>query len=129
MSEVRLGDAFAVYGLLRAGESGFAKFGLAEAFAPLGPCLIPGALYDLGAYPGLVAGEGGVVGELFEVRDAGVMARLDPFEDYWPDDPDRSRYARRKVPLLEPDRDAWVYLWVRGLDGARRIETGDWFKR
>ena len=59
MSKVRAGDAFAVYGLLRAGESGFARFGLEQAFAPLGPCLLTGKLYDLGAYPGLVEGEDG----------------------------------------------------------------------
>lgn len=129
MSEVRAGDAFAVYGLLRAGESGFARFGLEQAFAPLGPCLLTGKLYDLGTYPGLVEGEGQVVGEIFEVRDPSVMPRVDAFEDYWPDDPARSRYERRKVRLIEPDRDAWVYVWVLGVEDARLIQSGDWFKR
>ncbi len=118
MNSVRTGDAFAVYGLLRAGESGFAQFGLEEAFAPLGPCTLRGQLYDLGAYPGLVEGQGQVIGEIFEVRDPSVMPRVDAFEDYWPEDPARS-----------PDRDAWVYVWVLGVEGARLIESGDWFKR
>lgn len=130
MSEpVRAGDAIAVYGLLRAGESGFARFGLADAFRPLGPCVIPGALWDLGRFPGLVAGAGEVVGELFELVDAAVMPRLDAFEDYWPDDPDRSRYDRVQLQLIEPDRPAWVYIWRLGLETATRIESGDWFKR
>jgi gamma-glutamylcyclotransferase (GGCT)/AIG2-like uncharacterized protein YtfP len=123
------GDAVAVYGLLRAGESGFERFGLAGAFAPLGPCVIPGLLYDLGTYPGLVAGQGRVIGELFEVRDPSVIPALDAFEDYWPDDPDRSRYDRVRVQLLEPDREAWVYGWRLGLDTAVLIESGDWLKR
>ena len=129
MTAVRIGDAVAVYGLLRSGESGFERFGLAGAFKPLGPCVIPGQLYDLGAYPGLVIGEGEVIGELFEVRDPGVMPALDAFEDYWPDDPERSRYDRVQVRLIQPDQDAWVYRWTLGLDQARRIESGDWFRR
>ncbi len=126
---VRAGDAIAVYGLLRAGESGFARFGLAEAFKPIGPCLIPGELWDLGDYPGLVAGPGEVVGELFEIVDPGVMPTLDEFEDYWPNDPDRSRYDRVKVRLVGYDRSAWVYVWRLGLEDATPIASGDWFKR
>ena len=129
MTEVKAGEAFAVYGLLRAGESGFAQFGLEHAFAPLGPCVLPGQLYDLGAYPGLVDAPGEVIGELFEVRDASVMPRVDAFEDYWPEDRARSRYERRKVRLIEPDRDAWVYIWILDVEDARLIESGDWFKR
>jgi len=126
---VQRGDAFAVYGLLRAGESGFAQFGLADAFSPLGSCRLKGQLYDLGDYPGLVEGDGVVLGELFEVLDPSVMPRVDAFEDYWPDDMDKSRYARRKVRLIEPDREAWVYIWLKGLENARRIQSGDWFNR
>jgi len=126
---VRAGDAIAVYGLLRAGESGFARFGLADAFRPLGPCVIPGELWDLGGFPGLVSGKGEVAGELFEITDALVMSRLDEFEDYWPNDPARSRYDRVTLQLAAPDRDAWVYVWRLGLESATRIESGDWFKR
>lgn len=126
---MRAGDAIAVYGLLRAGESGFARFGLADAFRPLGPCVIPGALWDLGQFPGLVAGGGQVAGELFELIDPSVIPRLDAFEDYWPADPARSRYDRVKLRLREPDREAWVYVWRLGLETATLIESGDWFKR
>ena len=129
MAEVAAGDAIAVYGLLRAGESGFERFGLAGAFRPLGPCVIPGQLYDLGAYPGLVSGGERVIGELFELTDLSVMPALDAFEDYWPGDPERSRYDRVRVQLLEPDRHAWVYRWRLGVDDARLIESGDWFAR
>lgn len=126
---VKAGDFIAVYGLLRAGQSGFDRFGLAHAFREAGPCVIKGELWDLGLYPALVEGEDRVLGELFEVLDPDVMADLDAFEDYWPGEPARSRYERRKVRLVEPDRDAFVYVWLLGLDDARRIESGDWFKR
>ncbi len=127
--DVKAGDLIAVYGLLRAGETGFAQFGLAHAFRDAGPCMLTGELWDLGRYPGLVDGEGRVLGELFEVIDPSVMTRLDAFEDYWPGDPARSRYERRKVQLIEPDRQAWVYVWLLDLGAARRIESGDWLNR
>lgn len=129
MADVKTGDAIAVYGLLRAGESGFEQFGLAGAFAPLGPCIIPGTLFDLGDYPGLILGEGRVAGELFGVRDASVMPRLDAYEDYWPGEPQRSRYERVRISLVTPARSAWVYVWRRAVDPARRIESGDWLNR
>ncbi|MGY6627369.1 MAG: gamma-glutamylcyclotransferase family protein [Oceanicaulis sp.] len=127
---VRDGDLIAVYGLLRAGQSGFACFGLAGAFEARGPCLIPGLLYDLGDYPGLVGGPGHVRGELFAVRNALVMPRLDAFEDYWPGDRVRTRYERRRLTLADPDGvEAWVYVWARPLTGARPIPGGDWLNR
>ena len=129
MGQVESGDLIAVYGLLRAGESGFSQFGLANAFRSAGSCLIPGRLYDLGAYPGLVHGKGAVIGELFEVVDASVMGKLDAFEDYWPDDPDRSRYERVRLQLVNDPRQAWVYVWCLGLDQARLIKSGDWLNR
>lgn len=128
-NQIRAGDLIAVYGLLRADESGFARFGLANAFKPRGPCVISGELWDLGAYPGLVPSEGQVIGELFELTDLSVMPKLDAFEDYWPDDPARSRYDRVKVRLVEPDQSAWVYVWRLGLETATRIESGDWLRR
>ncbi|XBQ16308.1 MAG: gamma-glutamylcyclotransferase family protein [Oceanicaulis sp.] len=129
MSQAKAGDLFAFYGLLRAGERGFAQFGLADAFLDRGPCVISGELWDLGAYPGLVARPGQVIGELFELVDASVLADLDAFEDYWPGEPERSRYERVKVQLIAPDAEAWVYVWRLGLDEARHIESGDWFDR
>ena len=126
---MKTGDRIAVYGLLRAGETGFARFGLARAFRDAGPCVLRGELWDLGRFPAFIEGEGRVAGELFEVLDASVMAQLDAWEDYWPDDPARSRYERRRVRLIEPAARAWVYVWVRGLDEARRIASGDWLMR
>lgn len=127
--DVEPGDLIAVYGLLRAGETGFAQFGLAHAFRDAGPCVIPGELWDLGRFPALVDGPGRVAGELFEILDPSVMAQVDAWEDYWPGDPARSRYERRRIALITPDAKAWVYVWVCGLDDARRIDSGDWFRR
>ncbi|MDJ0841737.1 MAG: gamma-glutamylcyclotransferase family protein, partial [Acidobacteriota bacterium] len=75
--QVRLDDYFAVYGSLMSGLSGpWAKL-IAEGLVRLGPCQIPGVLYDLGAYPGLVHGEGDstetVAGELYRVVQPAVF--------------------------------------------------------
>lgn len=123
------GDLLAVYGLLRKGEVGFARFGLANAFEHVGPCVIPGKLLDLGDYPGIVAGEGRVIGELFCVKDMSVMPQLDAYEDYDASDENGSRYLRRQVTLIEPQATAWVYLWNLGVDGCRPIASGDWLTR
>jgi len=123
------GDLLAVYGLLRAGEVGFERFGLAQAFEDIGPCIIPGKLYDLGRYPGLVEGEGRVAGELFRVKNMSVMPQLDKYEDYDPADEAGSRYLRRRVALIEPDVAAWVYLWNRSVEDCKPIANGDWLVR
>lgn len=126
---MKAGDLLAVYGLLRAGEVGFERFGLANAFAHVGRCIIRGKLYDIGRYPGLVAGEGRVVGELFRVTDMSVMPQLDEYEDYDPPDEAGSRYLRREVALIEPRVTAWVYLWNRGVENCKPIANGDWLAR
>jgi len=95
----------------------------------VGPCLIPGKLYDLGDYPGLIASEGRVIGELFRVIDISVMPQLDRFEDYDPADELRSRYLRREVALIEPEIIAWVYLWNQSVENCKPIASGDWLAR
>jgi gamma-glutamylcyclotransferase (GGCT)/AIG2-like uncharacterized protein YtfP len=118
----------AVYGSLRAGH---ALPDTPAALRPLlldaGPCVIAGELFDLGSYPGLVAGEGRVVGELFELVDAArALALLDDYEGYRAADPEGSQYLRRRVVLLAPAIEAWVYVFNGTPDAAARIPSGDW---
>lgn len=121
----------ALYGTLVAGGLRRVGGGVEDALVFVGPCRIPGRLFDLGPYPGLVAsdplpGGGSVAGELYAVRDDAVLRRLDAFEDYRPDDPEGSEYLRRRVRLAEPDLEAWVYLYNRDVTGMPRVESGDW---
>lgn len=45
---------------------------------------VPGVLLDLGAYPGWVAGEGAVAGEVFRVEPrAEALAVLDELEEHF----------------------------------------------
>ena len=89
-------------------------------------CRIAGRLYDLGSYPGLVAGDGIVIGELFEIRNAVVLKRLDAFEGHNPRTPSNSLFRRELVRLVEPDVAAWVYFHNRPTAADRPVASGDW---
>jgi gamma-glutamylcyclotransferase (GGCT)/AIG2-like uncharacterized protein YtfP len=92
----------------------------------IGPCELPGRLFDVGEWPSLLAGEGVAHGELFEVLAASVLERLDTFEDYRPGDHAASAYIRARVRLLRPDAEAWVYVANTPLPGAVHIPSGSW---
>ncbi len=78
---------------------------------------IPGKLYDLGWFPGLVMGQGEVVAEKIEVED---WARVDRYEGYHPDDHEGSMYIRR--PFL----DGFIYEYNRRVSEDKLVECGDW---
>ena len=116
----------AVYGSLRAGCALPNQPDLAAGLKDLGRCILAGALYDLGDYPGLLPGRGRVIGELYELRDPGVLVVLDEYEEYDRRAPSQSEYVRRLARLIEPAVDAWVYYYNRGVDPRSRVASGDW---
>lgn len=118
----------AVYGTLRRGDGGRRRAGLGPGdLEDLGPCRIPGVLVDLGAYPGLLEGDGAVVGELVRCADPAVLARIDAFEGHDPDLPHDPLFVRRPVTLLEPEGlRASAYLFAAPTGGAPEIPGGDW---
>ena len=89
-------------------------------------CLIPGRLVDVGDYPGLVAGDGVVEGELLRVTQGSVLAELDSFEGYDPQTPGEGRFDRRLIRLREPAVDAWVYVYAQETAGLPTVPDGDW---
>ena len=92
----------------------------------LGPCVLPGTLYDLGSYPALAPSVGRVRGELVRTVSDGAIAVLDAWEDYAVDDEPGSEYVRRSVRLLEPDLEVWTYEFNRPPAGLDVIADGDW---
>jgi gamma-glutamylcyclotransferase (GGCT)/AIG2-like uncharacterized protein YtfP len=116
----------AVYGLLMTGLGGLEAAGVVGALRYRQECVIPGAMLDLGSYPGLVRGPGEVRGELHELIDPGALDALDAYEGYDPDDHGRSRYIRRVVTLLRPNARAWVYHYHGLPDGYAVIASGSW---
>jgi gamma-glutamylcyclotransferase (GGCT)/AIG2-like uncharacterized protein YtfP len=122
-----MGDLLAVYGTLMDGLAPAAAPVLDGRVERLGPCRIPGRLYDCGPYPALSPEPygPGVRGELLRLLDAGLWAELDEYEGCDPCDEAGSLFVRRRVLLLEPRHEAWVYHGGR----VRRIAavpSGDW---
>ncbi len=108
-----------VYGTLLAGEPNHrllrtaafeGEFRTVEGFA----------LFDLGAFPGMVRAETGVVhGEVYRVDDR-TLAALDRLEGH----PDF--YVRTAIGLAD-GREVWAYLLdAERVRGRRLIETGNW---
>jgi gamma-glutamylcyclotransferase (GGCT)/AIG2-like uncharacterized protein YtfP len=125
------GDLLAVYGELLSGLDAHQPPGvrggpLRTGLVLKGSCWIPGVLYDVGRYPALVPGRGQVLGELYEVSDPGLFEELDWFETYDSGRQTEPEYVRRLIPLVEPEIEAWVYMYDRDPGDSPRVESGDW---
>lgn len=130
------GEYVAVYGSLMDGQSLPDRPDLDEFLERVGPCKLPGRLFDMGDYPGLLEGEGTVVGELFRFhrplalpgdRALAAFRVLDEYERFDARNLKDSLYHRKVMRLPDPDIDAWVYLYNHPLRGDEpRIESGDW---
>lgn len=127
-----MAELLAVYGTLMSGQSYAGRPDVETLMRSLGPCRIPGVLYSEGDYPWLVQTHpegpqaGQVSGELYEVLDPATFEVLDAYEDEGRHTVDGTgRYARVRMRLLEPDVEAWVYVW-EGAERGEPIDEGDW---
>ena len=121
-----MAELLAVYGTLMSGQDYEGRPDVEALLRPVGPCRIRGVLYSTGEYPWLVEEDGEVAGELYEVADAATLALLDAYEGEGRHTVEGSGvYARRRLRLLEPDVEAWVYVWV-GHPAGEPIAEGDW---
>jgi len=133
-----------IYGTLHPDRAPAAIAATARLLRTVGRATIVGRLYNLGEYPGVIlasdphAGgdEIGIVrGELFSIPDApgrpdaeAILARLDAYEDFRPDDPEGSLFLRQMTTatvtagvaagvaggIAEGARiDCWVYTYNR----------------
>ena len=144
-----------VYGLLRRGMSAGLEGLVARSPTPDGTvttgeitfvaeATLPGKLYDLGQYPGVVPARGGgegpvVVGELWRVTDPAHWVLLDDFEGIGPEYPEPTLYRRvlakahlRSRGAERPSGetvDCWVYVYNRDLGAAPLVPSGDWAHR
>lgn len=132
--DVKAGDLFVFYGLLQPVSESFPHaIDLAGSGAFLGEARIRGDLYDVGGYPGMVAGEGLVCGTLYRIDDPLIVPEIDAFEDIIPGEEAESLYRREQHPVLNADgaptgQTAWVYVFNKPLAEDPKIESGDWLK-
>lgn len=121
------GDWIALYGSLMRGLGGLESLGLTAQLRYAGPCVCRGELFDLGAYPGLRAGNALVVAELHALLDPTALERLDEFEGFDALRPRESLYLRERITLVEPaETTAWIYRYNAVPDASTRIPSGDW---
>ena len=119
-----------VYGTLRTGDCRHGVPSFVEMVAP--EAYIDGFdMLDLGGFPGLVAGEGRVRGEIHEYEHLEVLDRI---EGYSAQNPEMGLYNRVQVPVFNDEGgvicdDAWVYVFngKHGFQDEDIIESGDWF--
>ena len=94
----------------------------------LGTAKVPGRLVDVGQYPGLVHGEGEVLGEVYRVSDA-QLVRLDAVEDMVRGDRVASQYWREQLPVLAgacAGQCVWTYVYNRPIEALAPIAHGDY---
>jgi gamma-glutamylcyclotransferase (GGCT)/AIG2-like uncharacterized protein YtfP len=124
---------FFVYGTLLSGQPNDVVWG--SAVTSRRPArFLNGCLYDMGAFPMLVEGEGGLVyGQLVEVVHGeyeSVLRRLDQLEQYDPRDAAAGPYRRElRYVLLDDGRiaESWVYLGYSHIAAqAPLVSSGDW---
>ena len=119
-------DLLFVYGTLRPALARGEPATLVQGLPCLGPATVRGTLHDLGDYPGLVAGEGLVHGDLLAVATADQLVALDAYEECGGP---RPLFVRTRAAATRPDGSvvaAWVYLFARSVGTARPIAGGDY---
>jgi len=118
-----------IYGTLRDGEERSVK--LSEFSSKVyKDCKIRGRLINLpGGYPGLISGDGSVVGEIHHTpKIQNVLKILDnDVEGFKGYGEDGSLFYR--VLTYSNDIPCWTYVYARSPDDGPVIESGDWLKR
>ncbi|MAM69763.1 MAG: hypothetical protein CMP91_01285 [Gammaproteobacteria bacterium] len=121
----------ALYGSLMSPFKTQDRLGMRSVLELEGLCQIPGRLYDLGAYPGLLEAQNGidkVHAELYRIADFHVLQTLDLFEDYRSGNEEGSLFIRKKMRLSDPDEEAWVYIYNGSVIESDFIECNSWMK-
>lgn len=82
-------------------------------------------------FPGIVEGDGDVIGEIHEYdREKDVLAAMDSIEGYRESDPKGSFYMRRELEVELKDgsiEKAYVYIYNEELDSSwPQLENGIW---
>lgn len=123
-----------VYGTLRRDPSHEMFHLLAKHARFLGEATVPGRLFDLGDYPGMIVPDerGHVLGEVYDVDPAhwpSVIERLDRYEGCAAGDPEPHEY-RREIVLATlasgPQVPVWAYVLNHAPSRVREIVSGDY---
>lgn len=119
-------DHLFLYGTLMRGEAAHLRFALSTRACFVGDGRVPGRLLDLGGYPGLVAGDGMVEGELHRILDPTLLAELDRYEACDPAAGADAEYVRERVAVPGYRSPAWVYRYRGAFDRSRLLPGTRW---
>ena len=115
-----------VYGTLRQGDDNDITR-LTPAPQWIAPATLAGAMYHLGAYPGVVlGGEGTVQGEVYAITPE-LERQLDEIEELYPQQKDE--YFKRMVTVLVRERPQSCIVYEINphyIVGKPLIASGDW---
>ena len=98
----------------------------------LGEAFIPGRLFDVGSYPGLVYipdYDQLVFGHLFRLKSpSGIFKVLDQYEMMDPVHPENNQYIRVQRPVRFQEKSilSWVYLLQSETTSLPIIESGNY---
>ena len=125
-----MADRLFVYGtLMRSSHHALARE-LKQRAIYEGPARFNGRLYRVAHYPGVVvsnAPEDWVFGDLYTLRDPGLLKDLDRYEGCGPDDPPPTPYLRQRHAVTVSggsDVESWIYIYNRPVDRLQRIVSG-----
>jgi gamma-glutamylcyclotransferase (GGCT)/AIG2-like uncharacterized protein YtfP len=125
-------DHLFIYGTLRDGEERSVKLSKFSSKV-YKDCKIRGKLINLqgGGYPGLISGDGSVVGEIHHTPDIENTLKdendgldmIEGFNGYGEKDP-----LFRRILTYSNYIPCWTYVYARSPDDGPVIESGDWCK-
>lgn len=113
-----------VYGTLRAGAGTPQAARLAREAVWLGRARAAGRLLRVGAYPGLVAGQGRVIGDVYRLDGpAATLPWLDRYEG-----PEFRREGRPVQLAAGGELDARVYRYIGPVEGLAALPGNDFLE-
>jgi gamma-glutamylcyclotransferase (GGCT)/AIG2-like uncharacterized protein YtfP len=118
-------DLLFVYGTLRPALATGWPGKLVGDLEVVATATVAGVLYDLGDYPGMLAGDGVVHGELLRIRDDERLAAIDAYEECGGPD---ALFRREAVQATCADgrrASAWAYFYNAPPGPASAIPHGD----
>ena len=118
-----------VYGTLMRGYPHRMADELARHATYEGRAAFRGRLYLVKTYPGIVASDGTsdlVHGDVYALRNADYLQKLDSYEGCGPDAEEPAQYRRavQQVTMDGTSIDAWIYLYNGPVEKLTQIHSG-----
>jgi gamma-glutamylcyclotransferase (GGCT)/AIG2-like uncharacterized protein YtfP len=124
-------DYLFVYGTLHPDRAPAEIADLVRRFTCAGKGTVAGTLYDLGSYPGAVLDERSprqISGTVFRLpQGEDVLVRLDAYEEFFPEAPERSLFIRRMHGVCLDSGQTlpcWIYEYNGNTGCAAIVQNG-----